>query len=298
MKTNKFIIVISLLTIMSCVDDDFSREYVDDEVKTDLIGTVSFIDSYLSNGNSVAYDGRSVEFAYTLPQSFDVESTLEVTIQSTVGVLEVNPNIEKLNIIVPAGTTSGTESFVMPNYGNVAPFSGIPEFLTISLTGILLTQPEEGSVDDPFTLSSEPVPVELLQTNLISSRYQDAVYNVLMMSLDWEGPYVGLNDLDLYVFNTDFSIRYENSWTTDRFEGDFFNNPANEDFPDGDYIILVDAWTTASADPVPYKLLLTHPDASVDVFTGSIDPAIGFKEFLMTQTTNGDGDRSYVITPL
>jgi hypothetical protein len=289
MKKITYLFIAFSIIFTSCGDDDYSIAYVDDEVKTDLVGTVSV-------STSSAFNGEAVEVTYSLPQSFTVESTLEVEIKSTLLTLPVSPNIERLLITVPAGTTTGTESFSMPNFDNVAPFNGIAEFLSVSLTGIALTQPETGSIADPFTMSSDSSPIDLFQANgsLLRPRF-----NVLMMSLDWEGPYGGgENDFDLAAYDAGFTIRYENSASGSRFEGDFFNNPANEDHPDGDYIFEISSWTTVSADPVPYRLHLTHPDGTADVYEGNLDPAIGYVEFAVSQTTDGDGVRTFTTAAI
>ncbi len=293
MKNIKYIILtIICIGAFSCEDDTFTRAYVDKEVKTPLTGTIT-IDSPLTT----IFSADEVEATITLPQSFSVESTVEITITSSfVDAFAFDPYEGKSYITVPAGATSASGSFEIPDFGQEIPYGGAP--LTVTLTGVALTQPEDGTkVDDPYTLTSDPVTINLLQTNIASSGYLSPGENVLKLSLDWEGPY-DLNDLDLYVYNSDFSKVFETSESGDRFEGDFFNNPANEEYPDGDYIIEVAKWTSASDAPIPIQLTLTKPDGNRVVFENSVDPTIGYIDFGLTQTTDGEGNRTFTLYEL
>ncbi|RED50039.1 hypothetical protein [Seonamhaeicola aphaedonensis] len=299
------ILLIVSLGLFSCSEDDsYSIAYVDDEIKVELVGSIAI-------SATEAFDGDDVEFTYTLPQSFDVESTLEVTATSLFNAFSQTPNMERFKITIPAGTTTGTATFVMPNFDNEAPFSGISEFLSVSITGIALKQPpredEDGvkidpyiPVDDPYTMTSAPVILTLLQTNLASPLYMAPADNTLKLSLDWEGPY-DLNDLDLYVFDNPFTALFESSESGDRFEGDFFNNPANEDYPDGDYIVEVAIWDPNGlvTAPISYKLVLTLPDGNRDIYEGTVDPAVGYVDPVgFTQTTDGSGNRTFTTYSL
>lgn len=279
MKKFKYILSsLLLLTIVSCGDDEFSRAYVDNEVKEALVGTLSL-------NRTLAAPGTFIQYTYTLPQSFNVESTLEISATS------FDFNQTKSFVTVPAGQTTGTGLLTMPGTP-VNNYNGLNEYVNIQLTGINLAQSETGdAVDYPFTLTSEAVGVKLIDVN---GSFMAPTTNCLKMSLDWLGPY-DQNDLDLFVYNAAFTARFENSESGSRFEGDFFNNPANENFPDGDYIVSVEIWTTVDDTPVPYTVILTTDDRVSHVFEGTVDPAVGFVDIPFTQTTNADGKRTFTF---
>lgn len=291
MKNIKYIILLILCVgLFSCSGDDtFTRAYVDNEVKTELVGT-------LSVNTVAAAAGTMVSFDYTLPQSFDVESTLEVTATSTYSAFEFDPNTTTTYITIPAGTTSGTDLFEMPgSHDDTGGFYGISEHATVSLTGIALTQPETDKIDDPYTLSSESTTINSLDFH---DGYMLANTNTLLVSLDWLGPW-DLNDFDLYIFDDPFTAIYESAETGSRFEGDYFNNPGNEEHPDGDYIVEIAIWTVDGTDPVPWRLVFTRDDGSQEIFEGTVDPAVGFIDPIkITQVTDGDGNRTYTLTEL
>ncbi|MFI1745345.1 hypothetical protein [Thalassobellus sediminis] len=292
MKNIKYIILtIVCIGAFSCGDDTFTRAYVDEEVKTPLTGTIT-IDSPITK----IFSSDEVEATVTLPQSFTVESTVEITISSSfVAAFEFDPYEGKSYITVPAGASSASGTFEIPDFGQEIPYGGAP--LTVTLTGVALTQPEDGAkVDDPYTLSSDPVTINLLQSNITSSAYLAPGENVLKLSLDWQGPY-DLNDLDLYVYNSDFSEVFESAESGDRFEGDFFNNPANEEYADGDYIIEVAIWNGDT--PIPFQLTLTQPDGTREVFEGTVEGGRGgYVDYGLTQTTDGEGVRTFTLYEL
>ncbi|WP_370477908.1 hypothetical protein [Tamlana flava] len=297
-------ITFSILTIglFSCSEDDsYSIAYVDTEVKTPLTGTLTF-------ATSSAFGNTNVDYTINIPQSFEVASVVELTLTSTYEVLKVNTNIEKVYDTIPAGATTKMGSFVMPSFDAEAPFYGLSSFLTVEISGIALVQPpkedEDGKpiepyvpVDDPYTMTSEATDVTLLEYH---DPYMAPNPKTLMISLDWEGPYGGgENDIDLYVLDAAFTTLYESSESGSRFEGDFFNNPANENHPDGDYVIEIGVWTAVSDAPIAYRLVLTHPDGTRDIFEGTVDPAVGYVDPVgFTKTTDGSGNVTYVTTAL
>lgn len=304
MKNIKYIIL-SILSIglFSCGDDDYSIAYVDNEVKTALVGSMSL-------NRTSAGPGTLVSFNYTLPQAFDFESTLEITAISTYEVLELEASIEKSYVTVPAGQTTGTGWFKMSGESDFASgdYFGVSSHTSVSITGIAITQPdredEDGNevdpyipIDDPFTMTSESLTVTALDVHdpymFPNLDDDDNPLPTLMVSLDWEGPYgSGENDLDLYIFS-DAGL-FESSESGSRFEGDFFNNPANEDHPDGDYIVEVAIWTSVSTDPIPYRITLTHPNGRADVYEGTVDPAVGYIDPVgFTKTTDAEGEITY-----
>ncbi|WP_406684798.1 hypothetical protein N1F78_03500 [Seonamhaeicola sp. MEBiC1930] len=287
MKKLKYILL-SIVTIglFSCSEDDsYSIAYVDDEEKIELVGSLS-----ITNAN--AFGNSEVEINYTLPQGFNRPTILEVTLVSTFGnVFEFNPNLQKVYIDVPIQATSGSGTFTMPSFDNEAPYNGLSGFLSASITGIALEQPEMGFIEDPYVMTSDPVMVNLFEFH---DPYMNSVDQTLMVSLDWEGPY-NLNDLDLYIFDNPFTAVFESSESGSRFEGDFFNNPANESHPDGDYIIETAIWTSADdVTPIPIRIVLTHPDGTQEIYEAAVDPAVGFIDSVgFTKTTDGDGNAMY-----
>lgn len=304
-------ISLSILTfgLFSCSDDDsYSIAYVDDEVKTPLVGSITL------NRTSAA-PGTMVSFNYTLPQSFDVESTIEISATTSYDLLAIKAITEKSYVKVPAGQTTGTGMFKMPGPSDFAPgvYAGISNHTTASITGIALTQPpredEDGiaidpyiPLDDPFTMTSESVSLTGLDVHdpfmFPNLDDDDEPLPTLMVSLDWEGPW-DLNDLDMYIFDDPFTNVFEVAESGSRFEGDFFNNPANESHPDGDYIVEVAIWTSADSNPIPCRLTLTHPDGSADVFEYSVDPAVGFIDAVgFTKSTDGSGNVTYTTYSL
>ena len=289
MKNIKYIILtIICITAFSCGDDTFTRVFVDDEVKAPLTGTITLDTPNL-------FGSQAVNYTVTIPQSFAVESVVETTITSYVNAFEFNPFEEKVYDTIPAGSTTISSSFEMPDFDAEAPFEGIAEFASISLTGVALVQPDPddivniGPVDDPYTLTSEPVILNLFADNpWIRSEPPTLLY-----SIDWVGPY-DLNDLDLYLYNDDFSETFETSESGDRFEGDFINNPANEDYPDGDYIVEIAIWTSVDDTPIPYRLVFSYPDGTIETYEGTVDPAVGFVDpVIVTITTDAEGNKIY-----
>lgn len=282
--------------LVSCGDDDYSIEYVDTEVKTELTGTISL-------GSTGAAISAMVPYNFTLPQSFEVESVLEVTAVSSYSTLAIDPYIVVMRDTIPAGTTSGSGMIEMPGTPEDEPeFSGISGYADVSLTGIALVQPEDEDeddgidppkIDDPFTLSSESASIAGYG---FVSPWMETRTNTLMIAMDWEGPY-NCNDIDLYVYNQ-FGL-FEASETGDRYEGDFFNYPVNNDFPDGDYIVEIAIWTFCDANPIPWRLYFTRDDGSVETFEGVVDPAVGYVDpVLISQTTDSAGVRTWVLSEL
>ena len=235
----------TLIVLHSCEDDDFSRAYIDTEVKNELVGALEL-------SRQVAAPSTMIGFSFTLPQSFSTEATVEVS-ATTFDFMQT-----KAFVTVPAGATSGTGLIEMPGEtGDLSGFNGISDYAKVELTGVALTQPEEGSVDDPYTLSSESISVRAIDYN---DTYMSPRSDAMKILFDWENP--GANDLDMYVYATDFSGPYEVAESGSRYEGDWFN-----DFhPDGDYFVAI-GFYVASGN-IPYTFQFTHPDGSVDYYEG------------------------------
>ena len=294
MKTNKYIIIaISFLAIMSCADDDFSRAYVDNEVKTDLVGTIQL-------DRTQAAQSTLIGFTVTVPQTFTVDANVQVTANKQVHGAFASYDESVVTVTVPAGATTASGSIAMPgSTSETSDWGGITDYAEIAITGLALAQPEDGSIADPYVMTSEPVSLTALTRH---SSWMGPNTNTLKVLLDWEGPY-DERDLDLYIYDINTFIRYEVSWSGSRFEGDWFNNPGNENHPDGDFGILVDipaGYYTGSGD-VPYFIHLTHPDGRVEMYEGTIvasETLIGtnFWAVFFTKTTDGDGNATYTTS--
>lgn len=277
-----FTLSIATIAVFSCGNDDHSITYVDNEVKTDLIGTISL------SSSTGASPGTMVSFNYTIPQGFEVESTLEITSKSSYSAFDATPYTTKNFLTVPAGVTSGSGQFEMAGATSdvSGEYNGIPEYASVSITGIALTQPEDGEIDDPYVMTSDEVSVVGFDFH---NPFMIGRDDTLMLSLDWLGPY-NQNDLDLYVFDDPFTGVFESSESGSRFEGDFFNNPANELHPDGEYIFRVGIYNSVDANPIPFRLVLTHPNMKTDVYEGTVDPSIGFIDPVgFTKSTDSEG---------
>jgi hypothetical protein len=272
------ILALSLLAAaFSCSDDDFSREYVDNEVKNELVGSLTMATNLVSPGSQV-------KFNFTLPQSFDVESTVEVRATSTFSEFP-NPLTEVVLVTVAAGSTTGEGSIVMPgSIGDLVPdYFGIPDYTTVFIDGIALD-----SSEDPFTLTSNEVIINSQDANV---PYHETRDQVLMASLDWAGPY-DENDLDLIIVDASGNI-IESSFSGTRFEGDFFNNPNNEAHPDGDYDVLVDVYAIGTGATVAWQLQLTEDSGVATHFSGEATETGTLVVTSFNKSTDADGNAVY-----
>ncbi|TVZ58839.1 hypothetical protein NA63_1347 [Flavobacteriaceae bacterium MAR_2010_105] len=281
MKKIKYIICsIALLTILSCGDDDFSRAYVDDEVKTVLTGQLNL-------SRIVSAPGLKIGFTFTLPQSFDVESKVEVTATT------YDFKQSKAFVTVPAGQTSGSGTITMPGTGTVAKsFFGINDFVTVQLTGVALKQPETGpTIEDPYTLSSDGISVRFIDRDPDWMRILSA--RSLVLSLDWANP--AENDLDLYVYNSVTGAYIEASETGSRWEGDFID----DGHPDGVYYVEVGFWSV-TGDNIPYSIHCLRNDETVDYYEGVFQSPVSrtyLSPILVLTKTTVNGS-AYITTSL
>ena len=268
---NLLFLLIPAMFLTSCGEDDYSEAYVDTEAKTNLVAT-------LEVNRTKAAAGTQIDVMVTLPQAFDVASTVTVrAINSNSGDYTVG------TVSFEAGQTMASGAIMMPaNIASPGTFYGTDASANIMVTGVALA---EGN--DPFTLTSNAISLTLI--DLTGWDYNDA--QVLKVALDWSGPYDD-NDLDLFIYDFVRPQPYESSTSSSRFEGDWFNNPANENHPDGDYQIYIRIWDAAGV--VDYNLQLTHPSGTVDFYEGDLVAEdiyiipVGF-----TKTTV-DGVSSYV----
>lgn len=267
---NLLFLLIPAMILTSCGEDDYSEAYVDTEAKTNLVAT-------LEVNRTKAAAGTQIDAMVTLPQAFDVASTVTVrAINSNSGDYTVG------TISFEAGQTMASGAIMMPaNIASPGTFYGTDASANIMVTGVALA---EGN--DPFTLTSNAISLTLIDSN----SWNGNADQVLKVALDWSGPY-GDNDIDLYILDLDFNT-YESSASGSRFEGDWFNNPANENHPDGDYLLLIDIWSAAGV--VDYNLQLTHPSGTVDMYEGDLVAEDGYIIPVGFTKTTVDGVSSYV----
>jgi hypothetical protein len=267
---NLLFLLIPAMFLTSCGEDDYSEAYVDSEAKTNLVAT-------LEVNRTKAAAGTQIDAMVTLPQAFDVASTVTVrAINSNSGDYTVG------TVSFEAGQTMASGAIMMPaNIASPGTFYGTDASANIMVTGVALA---EGN--DPFTLTSNAISLTLIDSN----SWNGNADQVLKVALDWSGPY-GDNDIDLYILDLDFNT-YESSASGSRFEGDWFNNPANENHPDGDYLLLIDIWSAAGV--VDYNLQLTHPSGTVDMYEGDLVAEDGYIIPVGFTKTTVDGVSSYV----
>ena len=265
--------------IISCGDDDYSIAYEDLEVKTPLTADLQL-------SRDVAAPTTRLDFTVTLPQSFSTDATLEVT------VLTPDFNTARASLDVPAGETTVSGFLTMPGSGTITnSFFGIEGFYSIQVTGLALVQPEEGMIDDPFTLSSEELRVDLIDYN---SDYMAARETSLDVLLDWQGPW-DVNDLDMYIVNMDTGELYENAESGSRYEGDLFNNT----HPDGTYAVAVSFYSVSGED-IAYNFNFTYPNGEVEFYEGVFtSPAAGDylpEVMYITKSTDVNGNAVYTTS--
>ena len=267
---NLLFLLIPAMFLTSCGEDDYSEAYVDTEAKTNLVAT-------LEVNRTKAAAGTQIDAMVTLPQAFDVASTVTVrAINSNSGDYTVG------TVSFEAGQTMASGAIMMPaNIASPGTFYGTDASANIMVTGVALA---EGN--DPFTLTSNAISLTLIDSN----DWNGNADQVLKVALDWSGPY-GDNDIDLFILNQNFNT-YESSTSGSRFEGDWFNNPANENHPDGDYLVLIDIWSAEGV--VDYNLQLTHPSGTVDIYEGDLVAEDGYIIPVGLTKTTVDGVSSYV----
>jgi len=282
MKKIKYIICsISLLTILSCGDDDFSREYIDNEVKTELTGQLVL-------SRTAAAPGLKIGYSVTLPQSFSADAKVEISATT------FDFNQTKSFVTVPAGQTSGSGTITMPGTGKVAnSFFGISDFVKVQITGIALVQPEEGpAIDDPYTLTSDVIPVRFIDRDPDWMRILSA--RSLVLSFDWANP--GENNLDLYVDNSVTGSNIEDSRrNSGRWEGDFID----DSHPDGVYYVRV-GFRSVTGNDIPYSIHCLRDDETIDYYEGVFESPVSgtfLSPILVLTKTTIDG-KAYISTSL
>lgn len=122
-------------------------------------------------------------------------------------------------------------------------------------------------------------------TEVLVAPAQDA--DALQLGLAW--PDAANNDLDFFVTDVDTFI-VDDSQSVSAGEDIAIPNAV----PDGDYRVFVRNWSS-SLDPIPFTILITHPDGTVNVYQGDIpNVSFQFNEALTIVKTGS----TYVITQL
>lgn len=296
--------MVATIGLLSCEDDSFSRVFVDNEVKIPLTGTLK-----INKSERSIFSEENIDYTITLPQSFSVESIIEITVTTTFNAFAFDPFDQKIYVTLPVDSSSIDGSFNIADLGAEIPFLGVP--VSVSLTGIALKQPEREDedgklvdpfipIDDPYTLTSESVTLNILESNSWSGTNEDA----LQYSIDWQGPYAAdQNDLDIYLYPEDPDADpIETSESSSRFEGDNLINSAEDAesdlYADGKYFIEIAIWTSIDDTPIPYRLVFSYQDGTREIFEGIVDPAIGYiRPVALTIATNAEGEKIYSIQP-
>jgi len=266
--------IFSALILSSCVDDNFSRAYVDNEMKTVVVGTLTL-------DRTSAAPSSQIGFTFDLSQSFSTGATVEVR------AITFNFAQTIAYVTLPAGSTSGSGTIEMPgDDGDGTDFFGIDGYATVELTGVALDE----DTDDPFVLTSEPVSLRSLNYN---SDYMSPRSDAMKILFDWASPDV--NDLDMYVYNADTFDLVEDAESGSRYEGDWFN----AFHPDGEYFVAIGFYSVEGGD-LPYNFTFTHPDGTVDFYEGLFanSEALSFEYPIIniTKTTDGNGDAVYTTS--
>nr|WP_288931889.1 hypothetical protein [uncultured Allomuricauda sp.] len=239
-------LLIIVLVITSCTEEEnlIGYPYQQENVFENIVGTVT-------TPTPVNGEGWNLDITITIPKSFTSKATLEVTGTLKTGVQSIIDTIT-----IPAGSTTVDAVLPIPTDAPDSGFTGIPDFFSVELTGLLLEELEPGI---NYTISSEPLNVLLYDA--IQYPYGDGVVDGRMTYLiDWENPSV--NDLDAFVSDL------EDSGTGDRYEFDIFDDT----HPDGTYTIDVYTYSIMeNQGDLPWRVFFVYPDQTTfEIFEGTI----------------------------
>ncbi len=142
--------------------------------------------------------------------------------------------------------------------------------LDVTIDKISVVGEESGAVD---------------QTN--NSTTVKVINDRISFALSW--PDAANNDLDFVVTDVDLFVVDNSTSTTAGENIELLNSE-----PDGTYRVFVRDWIS-TADPIPFTIEVTHPDFTVETFTGEIPNVdLQFNEALTIVKTGS----TYVITQL
>ena len=284
------LLFITTVFILACENDDYSIEYIDDEVKQDFAVTLTMRDRVVPetyvNFTVTIESALSVDAVVTVANINDCGNPLSHLAESSTGTATIK-----------AGDTSGTGSLfasaMNAEYsGGSITWDGLADCATFNVTGIALS---EG--DDPYVSSSTSVGQTITQVN--ADYMVDADDDAVMISMDWKNP--ADNDFDMYVTDMFGASFYEVAESGSRFEGDYFDNDTDTYYPadDGQYIVWYAPFIQEAAD-VPGEIYFTHPVTGV-VDVVSFVSANGNADWpptpvaVITKITDDDGNMSYSV---
>ena len=271
-KTNIFswIAFVGLALIFTnCTEDEEIIGYPlkQDNAIVPLIGTIT-------TPTPANAEGRDLDITVSIPQSFSSDADVEVTATLKNGVQTTS------TVTIPAGDTSADGTIALPTDGVDSPVEGIPGFVSIELTAILLAELQPGT---NYTISSTPLTVDLYDA--IQWDYDDGVVAGRMTYLvDWANP--SINDFDVYV-----SV-LESAESGDRYETDIFDDT----HPDGTYTIDIVPYIASESD-IPWRVFFVYPDQTTfEIFGGvltNVTEGEVYSVVTFTKSTDGNGVVTY-----
>lgn len=290
MKRLILFLIIAIVFTTSCENNDYSIEYIDDEVKQDFS-----ISSLVIDRNRVAATSH-VSFTVSIETALSVDATVTVASRNMCGSpISHLAETSTGTALIKAGDTTGTGSIFFADVNKEyypIPYDGFTDCASFDVTGIALS---EG--DDPYVAAPLSVSTTLTAPN--PDYMGDADDDAVMISMDWKNP--ASNDFDMYVTDSVLYLFYEKAESGSRFEGDTFDNDNDSYYPaaDGVYIVWYAPYTQEAAD-VPAEIYFTHPVTGV-VDVVSFVSANGTADWpptpvaTITKTTDADGKMSYEI---
>lgn len=274
-KIKYFILMLAVgFSAVSCYDDDAITPVL----------PAGLDDITLTAGapeRNVTAGGFNLPFSATIPSAF----TSDVDVEAS---LTFDGGVTTSTVTIPAGSTSATGSITMQGTGGLSGnFAG--KAVKLSLTGLLVTEPAEGDTS-VFNVTSNEVDITSYDLAVTNAYGESTIAGRMTHLFEFDADY-SADDLDMYVFNTDFAGPFETSENGGRYEYDIFNDT----HPDGDYIVFIGVFKASGAD-LPWHLFFVDPDrTTLTFFEGVIaspaaDDFIAIANFTKTTTVDADGD--------
>lgn len=264
----KNITYLSLLALVmsGCVDDSFSRAYIDDEEKTTINGSITTTRNKAAANTQIGYE-------VTLEQSFDTDAVVTVASYLDCGAFDFEATTSYVQDTLTAGATqlSGIIQLAPESTEADIPYEGLEGCGRVYVSGISLIQEENDPVDDPYVagdISTDLTILNFTPNNMTPQAFgNDGVSTgPLRIIMDWPGPYGNVNNLDLSVLNqAGFTLPGLTSQSPGRYEAVLFDNPDdNTDHPDGTYFLFVRYRFFEGV--VPFYVHITHADGTVEFY--------------------------------
>lgn len=275
MKNIKNIIITSilLLIMLSCEDSDNIFEFVGTDT-TKITGT-------LTTTQTIVDQNTTIEFEYTIPQSFTNDAILQI-----IGAYGVNESTNDITIL--AGETTGTGTIDLN--GNDVGFNG--EIFKVSMGGIKLVTFEDLLDDD-----GEPINVAIPTGNdnfeissnvleiLVHQNFEEAKANI---SLGWDDA----SDLD---------IRLRDSTGTVVASAETGANPEtivlDDTLADGDYTLGIIYFGTVD-DSLNYIFKIRTSDGVTQLVNGDLSGYVQDTSAEINVFTFTKSGINYTITEL